>query len=105
LEDELAPLASALAFLSDGRYRAAAPSEPAAVAVVLPRSGSEIRELREQYPDRDIVVWDRAEGAAPKTIVDDLGAGADVYVTGASVLLLVSYLDALQRRRRDRATG
>jgi hypothetical protein len=98
IADELRPMASALTFLSDGRYRLAGPDERAVVLIVLPSSGAEIRALRQRDPDRAIVVWDRAESAAPASIAADLDAGADAYVTGANVPLLICYVDALQRR-------
>jgi len=94
----LRPLATALAFRSDGRYRVAAPGEPAAIVVVEPRSAAEIREVRGLYPHCAIVVWDRAKGASPASIVDNLAAGADAYVTDPNVTVLMCYLEALQRR-------
>ena len=98
LSEQLRPLAAALAFVSEGRYREATPDEPATILIVQPGSGAEIRELRRRYPDRAIVVWDRAAGAASTTVADNLDAGADVYVAGANVTVLVCHIDALQRR-------
>ena len=68
LSEQLRPLVAALAFVSEGRYREATPDEPATILIVQPGSGAEIRELRRRYPDRAIVVWDRAGVPHPQPL-------------------------------------
>jgi len=94
----LRPLATALAFRSDGRYHVAAPGEHADIVVVEPRSAAEIRELRLICAQSALVVWDRAQGTSPASVVDTLEAGADAYVTDPNVTVLMCHLRALQRR-------
>ena len=100
LADDLAGMGAAVAFVSDGRYRAAAPDENAGILIIRPRSRAELRALRRRDPDRCIVVWDPSATTLPSTVAANLEAGADAYVSGASVKLLVGHLDAVERRRR-----
>jgi DNA-binding response OmpR family regulator len=98
LVGELADLAAALSFSSDGRYEACTEtsSEEAAI-VVSPMPVTTLRAFV-RSSTVPVLVFDRRGSLRAEEIVALLNAGISTHVSGPSVRVLIAHLDATLRR-------